>query len=404
MPLRVLFLDLNSYFASVEQAERPELIGKAVAVVPMMAETTSCLAASYPAKARGVRTGTLVKDARRMCPGIIFIEADHRRYVNYHNRIIAAVEKCLPVSKVHSIDEVAIELFGREQELDFARNKALEIKQRIKEDVHPSLTCSIGIAPNRYLAKIASDMQKPDGLIIIRDQDLPHCLHKLTLRDFPGIGPKTEERLFAAHCRTAKELCEKSIPEMRALWGSKFGEDFWKLIRGQVIDRPENPRATINHSRVLSPDSRTFEHAWSNLVALLSKAAARLRDENLFARSLHISIKLLGRNESDPYWDRHIRFFETQDSAHLLNELKRIWREAPKQRILQVGVTLGGLVPATKHQLSLFEDQAQAKLMFALDKLNKKIRKNLIVFGSSVELEKATRAPIAFGHIPKEFE
>ena len=125
MPLRIIFVDLNSYFASVEQAERPELMGLPVAVVPMMAETTCCLAASYPAKACGVRTGTLVRDARKLCPKITFIEADHRRYVDYHHRIIEAIERCLPVWKVFSIDEMAIKLFGREQDPFYARAKAL---------------------------------------------------------------------------------------------------------------------------------------------------------------------------------------------------------------------------------------------------------------------------------------
>src|SRR5579864_8717538 len=105
-----LFLDLNSYFASVEQQDRPELRGKPVGVVPMLADTTCCIAASYEAKAFGVRTGTIVADAKRLCPEIILIEGLHELYVDYHHRVVEAVESCLPVTAVCSIDEMACRL------------------------------------------------------------------------------------------------------------------------------------------------------------------------------------------------------------------------------------------------------------------------------------------------------
>jgi DNA polymerase-4 len=409
MPLRVIFLDLNSYFASVEQAENPELIGKPVAVVPMLAETTCCLAASYPAKAYGIKTGTLLRDARKLCPQIIFVKADHRKYVNYHHKIIAAVENCLPVWKVCSIDEMAIKLFGREQNTEFAISKAKEMKKRIAEDVHPALTCSIGIAPNRYIAKIASDMQKPDGLVVIQSEDLPHKLYDLKLRDFPGIGARMEERFIMSGCPSARKLCQQSLSDMHKLWGSKFGEDFWQLIRGEEIEEKENERASIGHSRVLAPDSRTAEKAWAHLVGLLSKAAMRLREEGFYARTLQLHLKFLNKGNSytettSTYWEQKARFFETQDTTLLLKELTELWAKAPKLNVLRVGVVLSALVPAVKSQLSLWEDSKQAKLLMALDNLNKIHRKNLVVLGSSIELEKSSHAPIAFGHIPEKYE
>ncbi len=200
MPLRVLFLDLNSYFASVEQAENPSLMGKPIAVVPMMADTTCCLAASYPAKARGIKTGTRVGDARKLCPNITFVKANHRRYVEYHHRIKSVVEKCFPIWKVFSIDEMAIRLYGREQNTDFAIAKAKEIKQRIMSEVHPALTCSVGIAPDRDLAKIASDMQKPDGLTTIQSGEIPPRLFNPNISTkFGGLPPKPFKKLRIAN-------------------------------------------------------------------------------------------------------------------------------------------------------------------------------------------------------------
>ncbi|NUM78422.1 DNA polymerase, partial [candidate division KSB1 bacterium] len=127
LPLRWLFLDLNAYFASIEQELRPELRGKPVGVVPVMTDSTCCIAASYEAKAFGVKTGTIVRDAKKLCPKIQLVEARHRVYVEYHHKIVQAVESCLPVAAVLSIDEMACRLIGRERELE----KALAFGRKI---------------------------------------------------------------------------------------------------------------------------------------------------------------------------------------------------------------------------------------------------------------------------------
>src|ERR1035438_7216933 len=126
--LNWLFVDLNSYFASVEQQVRPELRGKPVGIVPMMADTTCCIAASYEAKAFGVRTGTIVADAKRMCPEIVLVEGRHEIYTEYHHRVVEAVESCVPVTAVCSIDEMACRLIGRERPLLNAINLGLRVK------------------------------------------------------------------------------------------------------------------------------------------------------------------------------------------------------------------------------------------------------------------------------------
>ncbi|HWT64545.1 MAG TPA: hypothetical protein VN151_00415, partial [Terracidiphilus sp.] len=128
-----LFVDLNSYFASVEQQVRPELWGRPVGVVPMMADTTCCIAASYEAKAFGVKTGTIVGDAKKMCPGIVLVEARHEIYVDYHHRIVEAVESCVPVTSVMSIDEMACRLMGRERPLLAALELGRKVKRTIME-------------------------------------------------------------------------------------------------------------------------------------------------------------------------------------------------------------------------------------------------------------------------------
>src|SRR5262249_30070651 len=151
--VRWLFLDLNSYFASVEQELRPELRDRPVAVVPLMADTTFCIAASYEAKAFKVKTGTQVGEGKRLCPGVELVEARHELYVEYHRKIVEAVETCVPVATVMSIDEMACSLMGREQPLVAALELARRIKETIRREVGSTLRCSVGLAPNRYLAK-----------------------------------------------------------------------------------------------------------------------------------------------------------------------------------------------------------------------------------------------------------
>ncbi len=239
---------------------------------------------------------------------------------------------------------------------------------------------------------------------MIPSEDLPHRLFALELRDFPGIGPQMEKRLLAARCSSARILCQKSMSEMKQLWGSKVGSDFWKLIRGEEIEEVETQRASISHSRVLPPADRNAVQAWPNLVALLSKAAMRLREEGFYTRSLQLSLEFLHRGSGTEHWDNRSRFFATQDTAFLLDELRALWTKAPKQNLLKIGVVVSSLVPVEKHQLSLFEDVKQSRLMKAVDQLNKTHRKNLVLFGDSAELGKASATPIAFQHIPEDYE
>ena len=139
-----LFLDMNAYFASVEQEMRPELRGKPTAVVPVNADTTCCIAASYEAKAYGVKTGTRVGDAKKLCPGINLVEARPVRYVQYHHSIIEAVNSVIPVDTILSIDEMCCRLTGSQRNLEKALKLAEDVKRAINEKAGESLKCSVG--------------------------------------------------------------------------------------------------------------------------------------------------------------------------------------------------------------------------------------------------------------------
>jgi len=282
--LNWLFVDLNSYFASVEQEVRPDLRGRPVAIVPMMADTTVCIAASYEAKAFGVKTGTVVADAKRLCPDLVLVEARHEIYVDYHHRIVEAVESCLPVTAVLSIDEMACRLMGRERPLLAALELGRRVKARILERVGPMLRSSVGLATNRYLAKVASDMEKPDGLVALPLDILPEALRQLTLRDLPGIGVRTEKRLNDKGIHTMEELLALNCEQAGELWGSVWGERLWHWLRGEDFDMSETEHLkSLSHQHVLAPEMRTPEKAWAVAHKLLHKAAMRLRAGGLWA-------------------------------------------------------------------------------------------------------------------------
>ncbi|HWA94780.1 MAG TPA: hypothetical protein VG844_09275 [Terracidiphilus sp.] len=338
--LNWLFVDLNSYFASVEQQVRPQLRNRPIGVVPMLADTTVCIAASYEAKAYGVKTGTVVSDARRMCPGIEFVEARHEIYVDYHHRIVETVETCLPVTSIQSIDEMACRLIGRERSLLAALELGRLVKARIRERVGQCLRSSVGLATNRYLAKVASDMEKPDGLVALPLDILPTALPLLELRDLPGIGARTEKRLNAKGIHTMTQLLALSSEQAGELWGSVWGERLFHWLRGEDFDLTETEHLkSISHSHVLAPELRTTEKAWAVAHKLLHKAAMRLRSNGLWASSISLSIGFaVPRSEKAPVsrfgvptngWHRELRLSECQDNPTLIAALTKLWNQSP---------------------------------------------------------------------------
>jgi DNA polymerase-4 len=417
-----LFVDLNSYFASVEQQVRPELRGRPVGVVPMMADTTCCIAASYEAKAYGVRTGTIVGDAKKMCPELVLVEARHEIYVDYHRRIVEAVESCLPVTAVLSIDEMACRLMGRERPLLAAMELGRRVKARILEQVGPMLCSSVGLATNRYLAKIASDMEKPNGLVALPLDLLPNALSQLTLRDLPGIGAKTEKRLNEKGIHTMEELLALSSEQAGELWGSVWGERLWHWLRGEDFDMAETEHLkSISHSHVLAPEMRTAEKAWAVAHKLLHKAAMRLRAGGLWASSIGLAVGFaVPRGERAPVsrfgvptrgWHHELRLSECRDNPTLIAALSRLWASRPAgaeyQQPYFIGVQLNGLVPDRLHSLNLFDkldgEQSRTRLLEAMDELNNKYGMSTLAPATMLTAFKAAPTRIAFHSIPDLF-
>lgn len=342
-PLTALFVDCDSYFASVEQHLDPALRGRPVGVAPVMAESSCCIAASYEAKAFGVKTGTRISDARILCPGIAIVESKPAEYIRYHHQIIEAVENCIHVEAVLSIDEMWAWLPFNLREPATVETIGRRIKETVARDVSPVIKVSVGAGPNRYLAKTASKMKKPDSLFIIEHDDLPQVLHSLKLRDLNGIARSMETRLHAAGIHTVPELCAASKPVLHRVWGGVLGDRLWHLLRGDEIPDLVSARKTIGHSHVLPPDSRHPDKAWPILCKLLHKACERLRSHGLLAGSLTMQVAFL-RGVS---WTTEAHTEETDSTLLFMRLLDRLWRDRPEPRcnLLQVGVVLITLLP-----------------------------------------------------------
>ena len=407
-PLTALFVDCDSYFASVEQHLDPALRGRPVGVAPVMAESSCCIAASYEAKAFGVKTGTRICDARVMCPGIAIVESKPPEYIRYHHRIIEAVEDCIHVEAVLSIDEMWAWLPYNLREAATVEGIGRRIKETVARNVSPFIKVSVGAGPNRFLAKTASKMKKPDGLFIIEEKDLPQVLHPLKLRDLNGIARSMETRLHAAGVHTVAELCAASKPVLRRVWGGVLGDRLWYLLRGEEIPDLVSARKSIGHSHVLPPDSRHPDKAWPIICKLLHKACERLRSHELLAGSLAMQLAFL---RSDP-WSVEVRVGETDSTLALMRMLDRLWRERPElgRPILQVGVVLSRLCEKTNHTPSLFETVAETMASFdnekhkrldeTIDKLRARYGRKVVYFGGIQESREAAPMRISFSHIP----
>lgn len=449
MPLRCLFIDMNAFFASVEQQDDPSLRGKPVGVIPTQAETTCCIAASYEAKKFGIKTGTAVWEARKLSGGtIIFKIADHQRYVLAHNQIVDAVRSIIPVERIISIDEMTCRLVGDQRQLGQAFEIAHRVKAAIKERAGECLNCSIGIAPNEMLAKVASDLEKPNGLTLFASEDLPSVLHPLKLDDFPGIGPRMVRRFNLHGVFTVRQLCEMSARSLSDVWGSKvIGGRWFRLLRGQDVAYEPTRRQTVSHSHILPPNLRNEAGAFGVLVRLTHKAAARLRKLEHWTGAVSVDVSFQDHPSSllpdgpttayeakpqvltlpdglDPNWKLEepesdkptpkLRRWRSQqrwgagchlplcqDTPTILRAVENLWEQHPPGIPFKVGMVLTDLRQHRSATPSLFEEDRKATdLSYAMDEVNKEFGASVIHFGTMHGMKDTAPTRIAFTQIP----
>lgn len=396
-----LFLDMDNYFASVEQQARPELRGKPVGILPVMSEGSCCIAASHHAKRWGVKTGTPVYEARRLCPEIQFVAARPDHYVEVHKQILTAVDTVVPIDKVWSIDEMAVKLLGKERE----PSAAMDIGQRIKAAIHRAvgkcLSCSVGLAPTRLLAKVACELDKPNGLETLPLAALPGKIEKLELTDLPGINVGIRGRLHRKGVCTIRELWGLSAQQAQDAWGSIEGRRYWMALHGQEPALLPEHRRMFTHANVLAPELRTEHGAHSVMTRLLHKAAARLRCHGYVAHTLWASL----RYDDDTRWADAIDLPACQDTVTIIEHFDRIWkRKSALGKPTKVSIGVGQLEPCQCATGQLFDNFDHRRgLGQIIDTINQKFGNHSVYLGGMHDIADVDmQDKIAFGRVPDE--
>lgn len=367
-----MHVDMNAFFASVEQRCNPHLRGKPIAVIGS-SERTVVTTASYEARAYGVKTGMNKYEAMRLCKDIIFVVGDNRKYMDASVRALEILKGFSPIVEAYSIDEAFVDITGMGEPVEMA----LRAKRLIKEDL--GLTCSAGIAPNKLLAKLASDMQKPDGLVVIKDADVSSVLEDLPVGELWGIGPKLTEGLAILGIRTCGDLGRFPASVLRRRFGI-IGERL-KLMGMGVDDSPVVPMGeeaeakSVGHSMTLAADTSDMADIKRYILKLSEMVGARARRHCLKGRKISLTLRYpdfftFTRHRTLSFYtnDTHTVYAGAKDILSAI----RLRGELPHSSSVRlIGVTLFDLAKDPR-QMNLFgADMKKAALLDAMDALNK---------------------------------
>ena len=286
---KIIHIDMDAFFASVEQKDNPELKGKAVAVGGG-GDRGVVAAASYEARKFGVRSAMSSKIALRRCPHLIFVKPRHSRYKEISDQIMTIFHEFTDLVEPLSIDEAFLDVSHNKQGLPFATAIAEEIKRRVKEET--GLTASAGISVNKFLAKIASDYQKPDGLFVIKPKMVESFIEKLSIEKFFGVGKVTAEKMHQIGIFHGKDLKKRSLLELTRLFG-KNGAYYYNIARGidnREVD-PHRIRKSVSTENTFLDDIRTKEQLKIRLEELTLDLHRRLQRTKFKGRTLNVKIK-----------------------------------------------------------------------------------------------------------------
>ncbi len=387
--IECLYLDFDGFFASVEQQVRPHLRGRPVGIVPFEGTEHTCvIAVSKEAKAQGCQNIMKYAEAKAKCPDIILVPQSPDLYRRAHNTLIAEINAVLPIDAVKSIDEITCRLDAVQK--NDPESLAFTLKQRITRHVGPYITCSIGFAANRQLAKIAGKQNKPNGVTVWHPHETPHVLYPLPFADIPGIGSRMENRLYGFGIYNMEKLLSLPPKHMRKIWRNVTGERLWYALHGYEIKAEKPKRGMFGHGRVISPEDRLRNDVKPIARMLLIKAARRMRRAGYYSSRLHIWVNYRKNREDKGYADS-ITLPVVQDDKACLDGLEELWLRLCRVlsahiHIIRIGVTLGDLSVSGKRQLDfLLDDDAERvkweRVNHAVDCLNARYSRSLVTMG-----------------------
>ncbi len=382
----ILHIDMNAFFASVEQRANPALRGKAMAVIGS-AHRGVILSPSYEARAFGVRTGMTYGEAMAACPGLLLVPADSAKYSHTCEELIRIWKDFSPLVELFSIDEAFLDVTGCEQLFGDPVRIAIRIKERVWNEKR--LTCSIGIGPNKLLAKLGSDMQKPDGLVLISPGDVADVLEDLPVKELCGIGPNLTLHLAAMGIHTCGELGRAPLEKLVARFGV-IGERLRDMGRGidhDPVEAMESGREdaakSMGHSMTLNEDCDDIAMIERHILQLAEKVGRRLRRGSYQGRTLSLTLRYADFHTFSRQKKLHHAVNHGLDIYAAAREILRELRLAQPVRL--VGVSVAGLEKDAT-QVPLFDDERRRKhIAEAMDGINDRYGDFTVTWGTLVE-------------------
>jgi len=390
MPGRtILHIDQNAFFASVEQQANPELRGKPIAVVGA-AHRTVITTASYEARAFGVKTGMAIWEGKRACPELIIVRGDNKKYTYTSGKIVEMMRAYTPLVEPFSIDEAFLDVTHSLKLFGTPENIAYQLKAKIKHSF--GITCSVGIAPNKLLAKLASDMEKPDGLTIITQDRVKEVLERMPVGELCGVGKKLQKQLLLyCNIKTCGELGRFDEERLRKRFGI-IGSALKRMGQG-IDDSPvvamedEEQVKSVGHSMTLPKDVESREEILKRLLQLSEMVGRRARKYGLAGKTVSVYVRLgdfFSNFQKQTTINRHINLSDDiyQAAVKLYDSLK------VDQPVRLLGISLSNLREGEDEQPSLFEDnRKKEQLTQAMDDINNKMGAFRVTFGSLLDAE-----------------
>lgn len=401
-PSTIMHIDLNSCFATIEQQANPLLRGKPIAVAAYTTPNGCIIAPSVEAKRYGVKTGMRVREGKSLCPSLIILPPDPWKYRNVHLKLRRLISSYTADFSPKSIDEFVLNLEGYPCLASHSmQDVAREIKTRIKEEIGDWLTISVGIAPNRFLAKLASSFHKPDGLDEINKDNFLDVYSRISLTDLPYIKIRNAFRLNSMGIFTVLDFYNAPIWKLKAAFESINGYYWYVRLRGWEIDDVVFGRRSFGNSYALPKPLVSCEDLSPILAKLVTKVSSRMRKANYKAKGVHLAIFYRDRS----FWHKgeatHKELFDTRD---IYKEAYRLLLLSPRKPVRNLLVSCFNLVDCPHLQLELFEDVAKKeRLTKAVDKVNDRWGDFVVTPARMLDAKNLIPDRIAFGGV-KELE
>lgn len=401
-----MYVDMNSFFASCEQQENEALRGQPIGVITHPSEYACVIAPSVEAKRFGVKTGMRLPDCRALCPEMVPVLARPYIYRQYHMKIMAVLNSYCSDVIARSIDEAVMNLTS----YHYIYPDPMELARRIKADLAKScghfVKCSIGIAPNAFLAKLATEIEKPDGLVRITPENIDGYLAKMQLTDLPGIAKANEKRLQMIGIKNPLQMRHSSDALLRKAFGGIVGNYWHRRLNFMETDIYQNDYKGMSATRTVSRQQRENPQALESLfISLCTRLEQRMVKQKAFCKDIYFYIRYHGM----PGWDTKIHLNQpTQDALEMRQYIRQRIEAFEKEReyklfntsVQGMGISISNFVKGERIQYGLFDnkinqDKARAVLYDIKDKYNK----NIVRKASETVQPHEMRDAIGFGSV-----